>query len=122
VAIDAANLNSFLILGESLRELEVTIGPKARPVIAEIRQRLGEAEGRRRDGDAAGAMASIRAAMERMAALAGELDSGEAMLMRMLTDQFSRALLTGDKTTAKGAVKVMRHKAGDPKNDPNSDW
>jgi hypothetical protein len=110
------------MLGESLGELEVTVGPNARPVITEIRQRLLEAAGRRQNGDVAGALASIRLAMERMATLAAELDPAEAMLMQLLTDRFSRALGTGDKSIVKEAVNVMRRKAGDPKDDPNTEW
>lgn len=45
VAVDSVNLDSFIRLGESLDELEVTIGPAARPVIAEVRTRLAAAAG-----------------------------------------------------------------------------
>ncbi len=120
--IDSASFDSFVSLGESLGELEVTIGPAARPVIAEVRTRLAEAAARQRNGDMPGALAVIRGAMERLASLTGTLDPAEAMLMRMLTDHFSNALSIGDKTAAKNAVNVMRHKAGDPKDDPNTDW
>ncbi len=109
-------------LSEGLRELEVTIGPAARPVIAEVRTRLAEAAARQKNGDIPGALAVMRGAMERLASLTGTLDPAEAMLMRMLTDHFSNALSIGDKTAAKNAVNVMRHKAGDPKDDPNTDW
>ena len=87
-----------------------------------MRARLADAALLRQTGDIAGALVKIRGAMERMASLAGELDPDEAMLMRMLTDRFSAALSLGDKHTAKEAVNAMRHKAGDPKDDPNVDW
>ena len=120
--MDAASFQSFIKLGESLGELEVTIGSQARPVIAEIRTRLAEAMARQKNGDTPGAIATIRGAMERLAYLAAVLDPAEAMLMRSLSEHFSNALRMGDKHTAKDAVTQMRHKAGDPKDEPNSDW
>jgi hypothetical protein len=117
-----SHLNSFTRLDDSLRELEVTIGSAARPVIAELRLRLSEAAARQNNGDLPGALALVRGAMEQLAALAGSLDPGEAMLMRMLTEHLSKALLIGDKGEARKAVNFMRHKAGDPKDDPDTDW
>jgi hypothetical protein len=122
VAIDSASFDSFIRLSESLRELEVTIGPTARPVIAEVRRRLAEAAARQKNGDAQAALTILRGAMDRLASLAGTLDPAEAMLMRMLSEQFSYALSIGDKNAAKDAVNLMRHKAGDPKDEPNTDW
>jgi hypothetical protein len=122
VALDSVRFDSFLRLADSLGELEVTIGSAARPVIAEVRTRLAEAVGQQKNGDAPGAIATIRGAMERLSSLAATLDPAEAMLMRMLTERFSNALSIGDKDAAKNAVNLMRHKAGDPKDDPNTDW
>jgi hypothetical protein len=117
-----ADFDSFLRLGESLRELEVTVGPNARPVIAEVRAKLAEAAASRGKGDMAAAIDSIRTAMARLAALAGELDPGEGYMMRMIADRFSQALNFGDKGTAKETVNFMRHKAGDPNDDPDTEW
>ncbi len=122
MAIDSVSFDSFIRLGESLGELEVIIGPAARPVIAEVRTRLAEAAARQNNGDTPGAIAIIRGAMERLASLAGTLDPAEAGLMRMLSEHFSNALSMGDKDAAKNAVNVMRHKAGDPKDEPDTDW
>jgi hypothetical protein len=122
VAIDRLSGDSFIRLGESLGELELTIGPAARPVIAEVRSRLAEAAARQKNGDMPGALAIIRRAMERLASLAATLDPAEALLMRMLSEHFSNALSVGDKDTAKKAINVMRHKAGDPKDEPDTDW
>jgi hypothetical protein len=122
VPLDPANFDSFLKLGDSLGELEVVIGPKARPVIAEVRARLGEAAAMRDHGDMPAAIAVIRSAMERLASLAGELDPGEGAMMRLIAERFSAALNFGDKHTAKDAVNFMRHRAGDPKDEPNTDW
>jgi len=112
----------LLTLGEKLGELEVTIGPAARAVVAEVRARLAEASARQKDGDLPGALRLIRSSMERLADLAASLDPAEAMLMRLLAGQFSDALRAGDKSIAKSAVNLMRHKAGDPQDDPNNDW
>ncbi|MBV8451650.1 MAG: hypothetical protein JOZ29_05180 [Deltaproteobacteria bacterium] len=122
MAIDSVGFESFIRLGESLGELEVTIGQAARPIIAEVRTRLVEAAARQKNGDTTGAIAVIRGAMERLALLAGTLDPAEAMLMRMLSEHFSKALSIGDKNAAKDAVNLMRHKAGDPKDEPNREW
>jgi len=122
MAIDFVSFDPFIRLGESLGELEVTIGPVARPVIAELRTRLAEAAARQKNGDTPGAIAVLHNAMECLASLAGTLDPAEAALMRMLSDHFASALSVGDKDAAKNAVNVMRHKAGDPKDEPNTDW
>jgi hypothetical protein len=122
MATDSFNFDSFAKLGESLGELEVTVGPAARPVIAEVRMRLAEAAAKHNNGDTAGAIGTIRSAMQRLASLAGIFDPAEAMLMRMIGEYFSNALRAGDKHGAKDAVNLMRRKAGDPKDEPNSDW
>jgi len=122
VALDHVSFDSFVWLSEGLGELEITIGQAARPVIAEVRTRLLEAVARQKNGDIAGAVDIIRGAMERLASLAGTLDPAEAMLMRMISQQFGNALQLGDKDAAKNAVNLMRHKAGDPKDDPYNDW
>jgi hypothetical protein len=120
VVIDSSN--AFIKLAGELGELEVIIGPIARPVIAEVRTRLLEAAARQKNGDMTAALETIRGAMEQMASLAATLDPVEATAMRMLSQHFSDALRIGDKTTAKDAVNMMRHKAGDPKDEPNTDW
>jgi len=117
-----ADFDSFVRLGESLRELEVTVGPKARLAIAEVRSRLGEAAASRGKGDMPAAIAAIRMGMERLAALASELDADEGQLMRLIAERFSEALSFGDKGTAKKAVNFMRRRAGDPKDEPETEW
>jgi hypothetical protein len=122
VVINSVSFESFVKLGENLSELEVTIGPAARPVIAEVRTRLAEATARHKNGDTAGAVDIIRGAMERLASLAGTLDPAEAVLMRMLSEHFTNALTIGDKNAARNTVNLIRHKAGDPTDEPNTDW
>ena len=122
MAVDPITFESFIRLGENLGELEVTIGPAARPIIADVKTRLAEAVARQKNGDTAGAFGIVRDAMERLASLAATLDPAEAMLMQTMSDYFSNALRIGDKDAARNAVNLMRHKAGDPKDDPNHDW
>jgi hypothetical protein len=116
------DLDSLLKLAEGLRELEVTIGPQARPVIAAVRQRLDEAAAYRAKGNVPAAFQAIREAMARLAALAGKLDPAEGMLMNTVAERFATALNLGDTGVAKEAVNFIRHRAGDPKDDPHSDW
>lgn len=122
VEMNAVSFDSFAKLGECLGELEVTIGPAARPVVVEIRTRLAAATARQKNGDTPGAISIIRDAMQQLASLAASLDPAEAMLMRMISEHFSNALRIGDKDTARSTVNIMRHKAGDPKDEPDSNW
>ena len=119
---DIPSLDPFLKLADSLGELEVTIGERARPAVVELRQRLGAAVASRERGDLPGSLEQLRAAMQRLAAIAGELDPEEGALMRMVAQRFTEALKLGDKGTAKEAVNLMRHKSGNPKDEDNSKW
>ncbi len=116
--------DSFLQLIERLGELEVVIGPQARPVVAEVQTRLREAAAARERGDVPGALTIIAQAMERLATLAGNLDAAEGALMRAIAGSFAQALGAGDRGGAKQAVDVMRSKAGDISKDKDSksDW
>lgn len=81
-----------MILANGLRELEVVIGEKARPVVAEVGAGLRDAIASRERGDGAGALEKIRGAMERLAALGGELDPAEGAMMREIARVFMQAL------------------------------
>jgi len=116
------DLDPLLKLAEGLRELEVTIGSQARPVVAAVRQRLDEAAAYRANGNVPAAFQVIRQAMARLAALAGNLDRAEGMLMNSVAERLAAALNLGDKGVAKETVNFIRHRAGDPKDDPHSDW
>ena len=115
-------LDSFSRLVDSLAELEVTIGPQARPLVGQVRAKLLEATDLRRNGDVPAAVAKISEAMAGLTALASELDPAEGALMRLIADRFAGALNLGDKGAAKETVNFIRHRAGDPKDDPNVDW
>jgi len=114
--------DAFINLSDSLRELELIIGPKARAVIAEVREGLAQAAAKRQAGDPNGALMLIRQSMERLAALGSEVDAEDGAMMRFLAERFAQALNAGDKGAAKEALDIMRHKAGDPKDEPNSGW
>lgn len=118
----SGQFDSFVKLADTLRELELTVGTAARPVIAEIRTRLIEAVAFRDKGDVAAAVTTIHQAMEQLAVLAGTLDPAEGALMTLIAQRFTGALAQEDRGTAKESVNFMRHRAGDPKDDPNSDW
>ena len=122
VPSDDLSLDPFLKLANNLGELEVAIGAKARPVVAELRQRLRAAIASRERGDLPDSLEQLRGAMERLAAIAGELDPDEGALMRMVAQRFTEALKLGDKGTAREAVNLMRHRSGDPKDEDDSKW
>jgi len=118
----STDLASFFKLADGLRELEVTIGPDARPLIAAVRARLEEAAALRQNGDVAAALTAIRTAMGQLAALASGLEPAEGMLMKLMAERFTAALEAGDKGIAKETINFIRKRAGDPNDDSNSDW
>lgn len=119
---DTDGFEAFINLGASLRELELIVGPKARPFIAEVREGLAQAAAKRQEGDPNRALMLIRQSMEKLAILGSEVDAREGAMMRFLAERFTQALDAGDKGAAKEAVGIMRHKAGDSKDEPNSGW
>jgi hypothetical protein len=122
VAFKDASNDWLLRLADSLREIEIVIGPVARPAVAEVREQFEHAVQRRQSGDVSGALELIRQAMVRLANLGSELDANEGALMRAIADRFGEALALGDKGTAKEAVGLMRRRAGDPKDEEPADW
>ena len=95
-----------------LGELEAVLGAAAKPVIAEVQTRLGEAMAARDRGDPVAMMRAIGVAMDRLAALADRLDPQEAALMRAASAQFRSALLRGDTPQAKQGLDVMFERSG----------
>jgi|SRR6516164_1801991 hypothetical protein len=121
-ANDLSQNQTLLRLVESLKELELIIGGQARTVVENVRDSLLQAVAARDRGDLAGAIEQIRAAMERLAALSGSLDAQEGFIMREITARFVAALGSGDRSTAKETLNIIRHKAGDPKDEDRNDW
>jgi hypothetical protein len=112
----------FVRLAQNLGELEVVIGQRARPAVAQVRAGLNDAIACRERGDLPGALAAIRLAMERLAALGADLDPTEGAMMRAIAERFTEAMKKDLKGDAKSIVNVMRQKAGDTKDDDKNDW
>jgi hypothetical protein len=95
-----------------LPELAMVLGPHAKSGIESVHSSLQEAVVARAAGDAPRVVACIGKAMDTLAQLASELDPHEAMMMRMLAEQFRQALRQGDSSEARRVSHVMREKAG----------
>ena len=95
-----------------LGELEVVFGPSAKRVLDAVRTSLLEGLAARDRGDDAGALSKIGQAMDRLAALADELDPHEGVLMRTIAEQFRAALLRHDTTGARQTADVMFARSG----------
>ncbi len=118
----ADQLDPFVKFADALGELEVTIGVASRPAVVLIRQKLVEAAAARSNGDASGGVQALHQAMEQLAALAGTLDPAEGALMNLIAQRLTSALALNDRDAAKDSVNFIRHRAGDPKDDPSTDW
>jgi hypothetical protein len=95
-----------------LGELEIVLGTQVTAVLGAVRTTLIAAMAARDRGDIPGAVERIGHAMDRLTALADQLDPAEAMLMRALAQGFRTALLRGDEASAKQAAEVMFQKSG----------
>jgi hypothetical protein len=95
-----------------LGELEVVLGAHVAPTVAAVRATLIAAMAARDRGDPPGAIEQIGHAMDRLSALADQLDPAEAMLMRALAQNFRSALLRGDESQVKKSSTMMFHKSG----------
>lgn len=95
-----------------LPELELVLGPQAKHGLGAVQSSLQQAIAARANGDVPGAVAKISTAMETLSRLADGLGPQEAMMMRMLTDQFRQALLSGQDGEARRVSEVMREKSG----------
>jgi len=122
VSANYSSLDPFLKLAENLGELEITVGARARPAVAELRERLRAAAASRGRGDLPASLGQLRDAMDRLAAVASELDPGEGELMRMVARRFTEALRLGDKGAARDAVNLMRRRSGDPNDEDQYNW
>src|SRR6478736_2053489 len=80
-----------------LDDMAVVVGPAAAPRLGAVREGLERAMALRGRGDVAGATVAIRSAMEELARLADHLDPMEGTLMRAVVQQFTTALLRGER-------------------------
>jgi len=95
-----------------LGDLEAVLGTHAGPVVGAVRTLLIAAMAARDRGDMPAAVAQIGAAMDRLSALADDLDPAEATLMRALAQTFRRALLRGDAAQAQQSAALMFERSG----------
>ena len=95
-----------------LPELELVLGPHAKPGLQLVQRLLQEAVAARADGDVPRAVRRIGTAMETLSQLADLLNPQEALMMRMLTAQFRQALLGGDESEAHRVSDLLREQSG----------
>ncbi|HEX7408995.1 MAG TPA: hypothetical protein VF515_15300 [Candidatus Binatia bacterium] len=95
-----------------LGELEVVLGTQVAPTLAAVRATLVAAMSARDRGDVPAAIGHIGQAMDRLTALADQLDPAEATLMRALAGTFRAALLQGDESRVKETAATMFQKSG----------
>ena len=95
-----------------LPELELVLGPQAKGGLESVQRSLQQAIALRADGDVPRAVSYIATAMDRLSQLADGLGPQEAMMMRMLTEQFRQALLSGHDGEARRVSGLMRDKSG----------
>lgn len=100
------------ILLSRLPELELVLGPQAKGGLEAVQRSLQQAIALRADGDVPRAVSHIATAMDRLSQLADGLGPQEAMMMRMLTEQFRQALLSGHDGEARRVSDLMRDKSG----------
>lgn len=112
MAHDHSYPESLSTLLTRLPEVALALGPNARPGMLAVQKLLEEAVAARGRGDVPGATKKIGAAMHRLSQLAATLDPREAVLMRLLSDQFQNALSSGDHGAARRVSDVMRKNSG----------
>jgi hypothetical protein len=95
-----------------LDELEIVFGPHVRPTLDAVRTMLISALAARDCGDMPAALAAIAGAMDRLGALADQLEPAEGAVMSALAQSFRDALLRGDDAQAKEAADVMLARSG----------
>ena len=95
-----------------LPELGLVLGPQAKGGLEAAERSLQQAIALHADGDVPRAVSHIAAAMDSLSQLADGLGRQEAARMRMLTEQFRRALLGGYEGEARRLSELMREKSG----------
>ncbi len=95
-----------------LAELETVFGTQIAPAVAAIRNTLLAALAARDRGDTPAAVDHIGRAMDRLTALADQMDPGEGALMRALAEAFRAALLRGDQSVVQRSTAAMLQRSG----------
>src|SRR5438132_235783 len=84
-----------------LDDLQSVLGSHVAPALASVRAALISAMAARDRGDMPATVRQISDAMDRLTALADQLDPDDAALMRAVADTFRTALLRGDTARAR---------------------
>ena len=95
-----------------LEQLQAALGGHVAPTLEAVRAALISAMAARDRHDLPSAVRQIGDAMDRLAALADQLDPNEAALMRSAAHSFRSALFRGDTVHAKQTAAVMFDKSG----------
>lgn len=103
---------SLEAVASRLGELEIVLGRHVRPALQTVRAMLVTALAARDRGDVQAAVAAIGGAMDRLGALADELEPAEGAVMRAVAQSFRAALLRGDDAQARQAADVMLSRSG----------
>jgi hypothetical protein len=108
----AHGVEGLAAMAARLGELETLFGPRAQPVVHRLRGALLDALAARDRGDAPAAAGRLRAAMEELVRLFGEIDPNEAAAMGRLVAGFQEALSQGQGDAAGRMAEDMRRHSG----------
>ncbi len=95
-----------------LGELEIVLGRHVRPTLDAVRTLLISALAARDRGDVPAALAAIAEAMDRLGALADQLEPAEGAVLRAVAQSFRAALQRGDEAHARKTADVMFTRSG----------
>lgn len=109
---NAHGIEGLATMAARLDELETLFGPRAQPVVGRLRGALLDALAARDRGDAPAAVARLRAAMEDLVRLFGEVDPDEGAAMGRLVAGFQQALSRGQGDAAGRIADDMRRHSG----------
>lgn len=93
-------------------ELKAVLGPAAAPEVDAMAEALREGLVARQRGDVGVAVTRIGDAMDRLAAVASRADPAEGAALRMVAEQFRRALGRGAVGDARDTAETMRVRSG----------
>ncbi len=96
----------------TMTEMEKVLGDAGKPIVAAVRQRVGEAMAARDRGDPAAMLEAISQAMSALGGLGDVLGPQEGQLIDLLAQRFKSAMLRGDTAEAKRDMDVMFERSG----------